>query len=251
MPQDDSLPQDRVAPHGPNGRCECRPERLAAQYQVQQQSPETILRCAKVLDKSDPYYLDSETLAHVICHWYSIGLSKPLNDLWTILMDREKGTIAGMLSRMQISQNHKREIADEMRHDIFDCIAKGDYMWQCRFYYALHMRIKTACKKYMAFVEPAELKCIDDFGAIADGLHVEGSPRDFKGVEIRDWLDKVYYPLMNDDQVLAIRLLAQDYSYQDVAEYLNISLRECTALIKQFRDKAHRIRKADEKRATQ
>ncbi len=251
MSLDSISPQGQVAPHGPNGKCECRPERLAAQYNIQLRSPETIFRHAKVLDKSDPYYLDSETIAHVIWYWNSIGLSKPLDVLWNILMSREKSRITGMLSGLRISKDNKSEIVHQIQIDIFRCIVKGDYMWKCRFYYALSMRIKTASKKYVAAIGPDELKCVDDLGAIADGWHVEGSARDFKGVETRDWLDAVYYPHMNDDQILVIGLLAQQFSYQEVAGYMSISLRECTALIKQLHDKAHRIRKADDKGAKQ
>ncbi len=249
MSLDAISPRGLVPPHGPNGQCMCRPERLAAQYQVQRLSPAAVLKLARIKDKADPHYLDSETIAFAIFHWHRIGLGQPLTDLWQILMDREKGTIAGMLSGSYYSHEQKKTLGDNIAMEIFTKIASGGYMWHCRFYYALKSHILGAGVKIQHqgdrerptdnFNDFDESKFQDDRWAF------DRSASGIKGVVDRVYLEHGYLSQFNDDQLLAVQLLARDYSYIEIAELMNISVQECNALIKRTREQAKRIRRAE------
>ncbi len=254
MSQDGLFPVDRVLPHGPNGKCDCKPERLAAQLLAQQQSPSTVLRRARITNPTDPDYMDLETIAHVLHCWAKIKLHQPCDDLWRILWQRIHWVVA-KVNRIPIARHKdeqiviRKDILQDITVEMWKGIANGTYMWMCKFNYALDMRFKSAVGSYFTKNRPDIVTMLD----IEDETECNSLPRDhrtseYSSVDSWDYLRTDILSQLSNDQVAAFRLFSEGYSYEEIAHEMRISLKQCTALLKQGRDKADRVIAANLKR---
>lgn len=256
MSHDDSSPHSQsasgtstaIAKH--SAGCTCPDSRLIAQQQVVRQSADMVLRHAALTKKTDPGYMDLETVAHVLCSWHKAGLNELVDRLWQILEKRTKSKITSMIQTMTYSSrtnlDQKKDIVMDVRFAMYKGIMSGAYLWKCHFYYALNMRIKTAIKEHISKSRASATTQVDDFDALEAVTPSNQARLDFSMVETRNRLDNVFLSKLDDDQRLVIELLHDGYSYEEIAQHMQITLQECTALVKQLREKVKRIEKAEQ-----
>ncbi len=257
MSQDDSSPYSQstsgsitataLSKHSPG--CKCEDSRLIAQQQAVRLSPEMVLRHAAITLPSDPGYMDLETIAYVLHSWHLAGLKSLVDRLWTVLESRTKRKIASDIQRMTYSSmtnsDQKEDVIMDVRLAMYKGIMSGTYLWKCHFIHALNMRIKTAVSDHLNKTHATKTTQVDDFDTVAGGTPSIQARLDFSMVETRNLLDNVYLSKLNDDQLLVVKLRYEGHSYECIAQRMQITLQECTALVKQVHEKVKRIEKAE------
>ncbi len=229
--------------------CTCPDSRLIAQQQAVRQPPEMVLRRAALTKKTDPGYMDLETVAEVLHSWHKAELTKLVDTLWQILEKRTKSKICSMIQTLTYSSrtnlDQKMDIVSDVRLAMYKGIISGTYLWKCHFYYALNMRIKTAITMHLAKSHVTTTTQVDDFDVLAAVIPGNQARLDYALVETRNRLDNVYLSKLDDDQRLMVGLLHDGYTYEEIGRLMHVTLHECNAMVKQLRERIKRIEKTE------
>ena len=86
---------------------------------------------------------------------------------------------------------------------------------------------------------------VDDFDVLAAVIPGNQARLDYALVETRNRLDNVYLSKLDDDQRLMVGLLHDGYTYEEIGRLMHVTLHECTAMVKQLRERIKRIEKTE------